>query len=57
MRLHELCSVLRVNRRTIDDSSSRRIICVYVYKDGTRTNNPAILKRDAKSQKKLWWFA
>ena len=30
MRLDELCSVLRLNRRTIDDSSSRRImrLCV-----------------------------
>ena len=30
MRLDELCSVLRLNRRTVDDSSSRRImrLCV-----------------------------
>ena len=30
MRLDELCSVLCLNRHTIDDSSSRRIMRLYV---------------------------
>ena len=50
MRLDELCSVIRLNRRTIDHSSSRRIMRVCVYKDGTQTNNLTKQDLDTKSQ-------
>ena len=55
MRLDELCSVIRLNRRTIDHSSSRRImrVCVCVYKDGTQTNNPIKQDLDTKASLKI----
>ena len=55
MRLDELCLVIRLNRRTIDHSSSRRIMRVCVYKDGTQTNNPTKQDLDTKSQFKVYY--
>jgi hypothetical protein len=42
MRLNELCSILRLKRRTTDDSSSRRImrlVPVFILRTHNRTNN------------------
>jgi hypothetical protein len=41
-RLDELCSILRLKRRTTDDSSSRRIMLlvpVYILRTHNQTNN------------------
>ena len=42
MRLDELCSILRLKRRTTDDSSSRRImrlVPVFILRAHYQTNN------------------
>jgi hypothetical protein len=41
-RLDELCSILRLKRRTTDDSSSRCIMClvpVFILRTHNQTNN------------------
>jgi hypothetical protein len=53
MRLDELCSILRLKRRTTDDSSSRRImrlVPVFILKTHNQTNNKCYSSSDYSSR-------